>query len=73
MATVKRSAKRYLEEKKAPVSRPRAPDRQLNRDDVRDLISRQAYGFFERRGRVHGFDVGDWLEAERTVTEILAK
>lgn len=72
MKAVKRSAKRYLEEKRPPVSRPRAPDQQFSKDDVRDLISRQAYGFFERRGRVHGFDVDDWLEAERTVTEMLA-
>jgi hypothetical protein len=31
----------------------------------RDLISRRAYARFEMRGREHGRDQDDWLEAER--------
>jgi hypothetical protein len=30
-----------------------------------DDIARRAYTLFERRGGEHGYDVGDWLQAER--------
>ena len=30
-------------------------------------VARVAYEFFERRGRAHGYDLEDWLEAERIV------
>lgn len=30
-------------------------------------VARAAYGLFERRGRAHGHDLEDWLEAERIV------
>lgn len=32
-----------------------------------DEITRVAYELFERRGRVHGHDLEDWLEAERII------
>lgn len=35
-----------------------------------EAIARRAYAKFEARGRAHGFDLEDWLEAER---ELLAK
>ncbi|MGE3509633.1 MAG: DUF2934 domain-containing protein, partial [Vicinamibacterales bacterium] len=28
-------------------------------------IARRAYEIFEHRGRVHGYDLDDWLQAER--------
>jgi len=34
-----------------------------------DEIVRLAYDFYEKRGRVHGFDLEDWLKAERIVME----
>jgi HSP20 family molecular chaperone IbpA len=37
--------------------------------DVQDLISRRAYETFERRGRTHGYDRGDWFHAESTVLQ----
>ena len=39
------------------------------REPVRDPqeVARVAYEFFERRGRAHGYDLEDWLEAERIV------
>jgi HSP20 family molecular chaperone IbpA len=37
--------------------------------DVHDLISRRAYETFERRGRTHGYDLGDWFHAESTVLQ----
>ena len=30
-------------------------------------VARVAYELFERRGRTHGHDLQDWLEAERIV------
>ena len=33
--------------------------------ELYDEIVRLAYGFYEKRGRVHGYDLGDWLRAER--------
>ena len=32
-------------------------------------IARIAYELFERRGRVNGHDLQDWLEAERVVRQ----
>ncbi len=37
------------------------PDRSLNAD----RIAAEAYALFEERGREHGRDLDDWLEAER--------
>lgn len=32
-------------------------------------IARVAYELFERRGRTHGNDLQDWLDAERIIRE----
>ena len=32
-------------------------------------VARVAYQLFERRGRVHGHDLQDWLEAERIIRQ----
>jgi hypothetical protein len=34
-----------------------------------EIISERAYQLFERRGCVHGFDVQDWIEAEKQLME----
>lgn len=34
---------------------------------LHDEIAEAAYELFEARGRVHGFDLNDWLNAERFV------
>ena len=34
-----------------------------------DEIVRLAYDFYEKRGKAHGFDLEDWLKAERIVME----
>jgi hypothetical protein len=34
---------------------------------VRNRIRRQAYRLYEQRGRGDGFDVQDWLNAEREI------
>ena len=35
---------------------------------VPDLIRKRAYQLYERRGRMTGHELDDWLEAEREVT-----
>ena len=35
---------------------------------TRNEIARLAYEFYERRGREDGYDVDDWLAAERRLT-----
>lgn len=35
--------------------------------DLGSRIARRAYELHERRGRVHGHDLEDWLEAERQI------
>lgn len=32
-----------------------------------DEVAQVAYELFERRGRMHGYDLEDWIEAERIV------
>ncbi len=43
-----------------------------NKNPYDDTV-RIAYDLYEKRGRVHGYDVEDWLEAERIVLERHAK
>jgi len=40
---------------------------------IYDEIARVAYELFEKRGRAHGYEIEDWLEAERIVMEDLVK
>ena len=36
---------------------------------LHDEIARVAYEFYETRGRVHGYDLADWVAAEKIVME----
>lgn len=36
-------------------------------DDVNARVAALAYSFYERRGREHGHDVEDWIQAEKTI------
>lgn len=38
-------------------------------NELYDEIVRLAYDFYDKRGRVHGYDLEDWLRAERIVLE----
>ncbi|MGZ4814243.1 MAG: DUF2934 domain-containing protein [Terriglobales bacterium] len=49
---------------KAPV-----PETQ---EDLVELIRARAYQLYEQRGRVHGYDLQDWLMAEAEVREFQA-
>jgi Protein of unknown function (DUF2934) len=37
--------------------------------DLQEQISRRAYELYERRGREHGHEVEDWLQAEAELAE----
>jgi hypothetical protein len=41
-------------------------------DDVCARIAVLAYDLYERRGRGHGYDVEDWIQAEKAVLEQIA-
>lgn len=41
--------------------------------DRQEQIRRRAYELYEQRGRVDGFDLDDWLQAESEVTRPKAK
>ena len=43
------------------------------KDYLYEKIAKVAYSLHEKRGRVHGYDLDDWLEAERIVLEKYAK
>lgn len=42
-------------------------------DKLHDEIARVAYELFEKRGRVHGYEMENWLEAEKIVRARHAK
>jgi Protein of unknown function (DUF2934) len=46
---------------KSGEPRSRKPDPTSN---IEDRIRRRAYELYEQRGRVDGFALGDWLQAE---------
>ena len=35
--------------------------------ELRERIEQNAYDLYQKRGELHGFDIDDWLEAERLV------
>ena len=43
------------------------------KDYLYDEIKKVAYELHEKRGQVHGYDLDDWLEAEKIVLERYAK
>jgi hypothetical protein len=43
------------------------------KNNLYDEVAKVAYDLHEKRGRVHGYDLEDWLEAERIVLERYAK
>ena len=46
---------------------PRAPETPPNGVE-RDAIARRAYEIFQARGGQHGYEIEDWLQAERELT-----
>jgi hypothetical protein len=48
----------------AVMEKPQAP---ANKQDQKERIKRTAYAIYEKRGYAHGYDLQDWLEAEKIV------
>ena len=65
---VKGMGQRTVRERKAMVTRKRErrQDHTLLSDDLRARVAAQAFSFYERRDE-DGFDLEDWLEAERRI------
>ena len=66
---VEGNGQRTVRERKAMVTRKRErrQDQTLLSDDLRARVAAQAYSFYERRGYQDGYDLEDWLEAERRI------
>jgi len=45
----------------------------MNEMNLNDETAKAAYELHEKRGKIHGYDMADWLEAERIVLERYAK
>jgi len=45
----------------------------MNERNLYDETAKVAYELHEKRGKIHGYDVVDWLEAERIVLERYAR
>lgn len=41
--------------------------------NLHDETAKVAYEIHEKRGKIHGYDLADWLEAERIVLERYAR
>jgi hypothetical protein len=38
-------------------------------EDLHQQIMRRAFELYEQRGKVHGFDLDDWLQAEAEILD----
>jgi len=45
----------------------------INEINLYDETAKAAYELHEKREKIHGYDLADWLEAERIVLERYAK
>ena len=45
----------------------------MNETNLYDETAKVAYELHDKRGKIHGYDLADWLEAERVVLERYAK
>jgi len=45
----------------------------MNERNLYDETAKVAYELHENRGKIHGYDLADWLEAERIVLERYAR
>ncbi len=62
--TVRKTATKTTKGKTTPQ---KAPNLNLSPAEHEENIRTSAYFRWEQRGEIHGFDVEDWLHAEKTV------
>ena len=68
MKKVRRSRTRKIRTTDAGKSGTRASiNVSANAEAVHERVRNRAYVLFEQRGRVDGFDIEDWLQAENQV------
>jgi hypothetical protein len=51
---------------KSKSRKPRSP-KPAQPNDIEESIRRRAYELYEQRGRIEGFALDDWLQAEREI------
>ncbi len=51
---------------KSKSRKPRSP-KPAQPNDIEESIRRRAYELYEQRGRIDGFALDDWLQAEREI------
>jgi Protein of unknown function (DUF2934) len=51
---------------KSKSRKPRSP-KPAQPNDTEESIRRRAYELYEQRGRIEGFALDDWLQAEREI------
>jgi len=51
---------------KSKSRKPRSP-KPAQANDIEERIRRCAYKLYEQRGRIEGFALDDWLQAEREI------
>ncbi len=68
-SAVEGAGQRTVREGKTVITRKRERGQRetLLSDDLRVRIAAQAYAFYEQRGYEDGYDLEDWLEAERRI------
>lgn len=54
--------------KSRPISDPTVNQNEPQNTELEERIRRRAYELYEKRGRVDGNDVEDWLQAKAEVT-----
>ncbi len=66
---VEGNRQRTVRERKTMVARKgeRRQDQTLLSDDLHARVAALAYSFYERRSYEDGYDLEDWLEAERRI------
>jgi Protein of unknown function (DUF2934) len=60
------TAVQFTEEVAHDRLRPRSP-KPAQPNDTDESIRRRAYELYEQRGRIEGFALDDWLQAEREI------
>lgn len=49
-----------------------AADLAVREQELRERVAQKAYDLYEKRGRTDGYNVEDWLEGERLLSEQVA-
>ncbi len=62
--------KRISSELSNPIQKESSP---FVNEQIQEKVKEKAYSLFEKRGYSHGQDLNDWFQAEKIVSEELAR